>query len=286
MSTVLTHAVIAYQENGENWSRLSEQINQFVYRFPFKHTNWEHDRCCDFYMSFLPKIPRLVRRYRPISAFESYLYTCLKWYMKTFTERLAAEEHYEAWTVNESTRVMENQAEYHPSQRENNPLPDCPLGIDEEGRLCSKVLRRRILTTILVFASDIEIEKIPALAVLTGVDPTWLETSLEYARGILSERIVRRNKLRERLNECWYNMEWTRKRMETDGIWDENACNRWAKKYHFWRKRHELARRTLFSLQLRLSLKEVGQILNLPTGTVASGLYLLRKQWCDTMDGG
>ncbi len=287
MNSLLTDAVVTYQETGEDWPALSERINRCVYDFPFKHTSWDHDRCCDFYIAFLPKIPGLVKRYRPINSFETYLYTCLKWYMKTFTEYLAAQEYYDNWAVNEGRMAMENLAEYHPSQTEDVPpkrqilVENCPFKTDGSGRLKNKVFRTRILAAILVYASDIETAKIPALSVLTGVEQSWLENALEKARNQLSQKIERRKKLRGVLNECWYNMEWVKKRMYSDSTCEQGIDRRWEKKYEYWNKRHLIARKALSSLTIRLSLHEVGQIMSLPAGTVASGLYFLRKYWTE-----
>ncbi len=287
MNSLLTEAVMAYQETGEEWSALSERINRFVYDFPFKQTSWDHDRCCDFYISFLPKIPGLVKRYRPINSFETYLHTCLKWYLKTFTEYLSAQEYYDNWSVNESIVAMENQVEYHPAQTEGI-LPEsqilvenCPFKIDDRGRLKNKVFRTRILATILVYASDIETARIPALSVLTGVEQSWLENVLETARDKLSGKIERRTKLRRILNECWYNMEWVKKRMYADSACEQLIDRRWEKKYQYWNKRHLTTRKTLSRLTVRLTLQEVGQIMDLPAGTVSSGLYFLRKYWTE-----
>lgn len=284
----LTQAVMAYQDSGEDWPELSARISLYAYQFPIKFTNWDHDRCGDFFVSFLPKIPGLVRRYKPNHPFATYLFSSLKWYMKTFTEHLAHQENHDVWSRKECSRELETLAENKPHQigdfipRVMEPSPECPFGIDETGRLANAALRHRVLAAAMVYAVDIESKRIPSIAKLTGVEPLWLEWALDLARETVRDKVERRDKLRMRRNECWYKMTRTRNRMHTDGLWDEEVYKEWRKKYLFWKKYHLLACGNLRRLSLKVAHEDVARILNIPVGTIASGLYTLRKYWNET----
>ncbi len=285
MSDDLTEAVLAYQRTGENWRELSERIYLNAYKYPVNFTNWDYDKCCDFFVAFMPKIPGLVLRFKPLHTFESYLFSSLQWYMKTFTEQLALKEHYEVWSENESSTAMMDMVEENPVQEgiyasaEVDPLSNCPLKIDAEGRIEIESIRNRILFAVLTYVDDIDPVKIPAIARLTCVDPLWLENSLEIARKSIFEKTTRRTKLRNRRNECWYNMIRIQNRMKKDTHLDSIQIERWKNRYKYWEKRYKLASNALSRLSVRLSAADAGRILNIPQSTIASGLKSLRRYW-------
>ena len=283
MTKDLTDAVLDYQKTGKNWQELSEKIYLKVYQYPSNTTNWDHDQCCDFFMAFIPKIPGLVLRFKPLSFFESYLLNSLQWYMKTFTESLASKEHYEAWTESEGIMTIKNLLEKDLAQQEidieDSPLIYCPLPVDDKGRIADAVMRNRLIFAILTYADDIIPDRIPTIAQLTCVDSLWLENMLEIARKTILEKTIRRANLRNRRNECWYNMIRIQRRIENSRHLDSMIIDKWKKKYQFWKKRYTAASHSLSRLKIRVSASDTGRILKIPESTIVSGLNALRRYW-------
>ena len=285
MEQSLTEAVLSYQKTGKNWSEISERICLFVYEFPRKWTKWDSDRCSDFFLSFLPRVPGLVQRYKPHYSFETYLRSSLRWHINTYVKEFSSTEHYIAWTEIEGERRMKHLEEHEPLQvgdfisQYEEPLPEGPFDLDEKGRLKDFTLRRRVLSAILLHSADINTKKIGIMAQLVGVEVTWLENTIEEANRRIRDKVDRRNHLRQRRNECWYLMEAAQKHMSNNGNRNKQNASKWNKKIRTWRKRYKLASESLKNMKVSLSHQDIAELLELPVGTVASGLHYLRKTW-------
>ncbi|MCK5736899.1 MAG: hypothetical protein KAH21_10485 [Spirochaetaceae bacterium] len=155
MKETLTQAVIAYKESGENWNRLLDRISLIVYKYPGKWTNWDEDKCSEFFLSFFPKIPGIVNRFQPRFRFETYLSSSLKWYTKTFNEKIVRREYYESWSVEISEADALRKSGFPVMEQLFYP-ENCPFELEDNGMLKDPALRRRILYTVLLRAADID----------------------------------------------------------------------------------------------------------------------------------
>ncbi len=284
MKETLTKAVMAYKKTGKGWGSLSDRICLYIYNYPGKWTDWDEDKCSEFFMSFLPKIPGIVKRYQPDYRFESYLSSSLRWYMKTFTEIQAKKEHYEYWAaeISESDAIEKVEADtfINDSAEEETLLEspeDCPFELEKNGMLKDPALRRRILYAVLLRAADVDDHRIPIIATLVDVDSEWLYQRTMKARKMISVKIKRRDTLRSRRNECWYHLDGARKRIEN--VCDSNRRYKWERKVHTWRNRYRTACHGIRTMNITPTHRDIGRLLDVPPGTISSGLHLLRKRW-------
>jgi DNA-directed RNA polymerase specialized sigma24 family protein len=279
MNKSLTDEVVAYNQTGEGWEELSRRIYLYVYAFPAKWTNWDEDRCSDFFLSFLPRIPALVRRYRPEYSFETYLSCCLRWYMKTCLEQRAGQEHYDRWCAEisqeEAGQKMEIGAD--PSHAPPDDKYLGPFKVDEKGALKDSTLRQRVLFAVLLGAADVDDHRIPFIARLTGTDEDRLRGLVIRSRELVAEKIERRRRLRERRNECWYRLDGARHRAES--ACDSGRRETWRKTAGTWEHRHAAACAGIRRLNMTPTHHDIGRMLEVPPGTVSSGLHFLRKAW-------
>ena len=287
MNGALTEAVMAYKNSGKGWQDLYERICVFAYEFPVKWSSWDEDRRGDFFLFFMPKIRGIVSRYRPVYSFETYLSCTIRWNMKTFAEKKAVQERYVSWTVEESERQTEItltdnpglSGEFHSLIDDGSLEDDCPFDLDEEGRLRDPAFRRRLLFVVLLRAADIPEDRIPALANLTGVDINWLEQRAKTARDLVKAKVEKREKLQRRRNECWYHLNGALIRAASDGAAGTDSRSTWEKKASTWRRRYATACESLRRLNVTPSHEEVGRLMDVPPGTVSSGLFFVRKIW-------
>jgi len=268
---------MAYKKNGQGWHELSRNIYLLVYRFPRLWTSWDEDHCSDFFLSFHPRIPRLVERFEPTYTFETYLFSSLRWFMKTFTENIANLEHYETWCIEESQEAMEPFV--HGKEQEDevdlHSIKESALELDEAGVLKNQTLRRRILYAVLLSAGDFSDHDIPRIASLIDLDADWLVRQVHEARTRIDTKIKIREALREKRNEYWYQLNRARKRL-TD-LCDSEQRDKWRRKVDSLEGRHRKICRSIRKMNIALSHKSIGEIINIPAGTVSSGLHFLRR---------
>ena len=285
--TSLTKAVMDYKKTQERWEELVNKICLYAYEFPGRWTDWDEDKCSDFFLAFLPRIPRLVRRFEPRYSFETYLSSSLRWFMKTYTETLAENERYLTWsseTAKESRiHAIENAITENlpPIQMESSPWPsswpeDYPFALNENGALENEALRRRFIFLLLLHASEIDCEHQCMAARLAGVDEEWLQEKLNWSRRITIERQEKKERLREKRNECWYKLSYARSRLSCEM---GDSLESWAHREAFWAKRHSSACEAARHYRVSPTHEEIAQLLGTATGTVSSGLFILRDVW-------
>jgi len=287
MKESLTQAVMTFKKTGEKWDSLLNRISLILYKYPVKHKNWDEDKCSEFYLQFYPKIPGIVQRYKPRYRFETYLSSSIEWYMKTFTEKQAKKEQYDNWTREiaeenflEKTSLPGDKPMSYCDRQEANLLEfpeNCPFELEENGRLEDPALRRRILYAVLLRAADMDFHRIPVIATLVDVDADWLFERTRIAENLVSEKIKRRDKLRNRRNEYWYQLNGARKRSLE--ACDSGHQNQWARKADEWKNRYISVSRSISSLSVTTAHRDIARMLDTPPGTISSGLYLLRKRW-------
>lgn len=292
MASILTDEVVRYQETGKGWRELSDRISLYAYKYPMKTSDWDEDRCSDFFLAFHPRIPRLVERFRPKFNFETYLSCCLKWYMKTFSDKVADREHYECWwsdperaRYDECGALVDSCAESFGETSEElpeKPEPGACGGIftlDSQGHIADPAIRKRLLFITLLRAGDLDSRQVEAMASLVNVDPEWLFNRVRMARDSVLWKLENRERLRRRRNECWYRLESAGRRRKAEEVRDGNRYREWQRKEKTWRSRYRSASEGLKKSRVNPSHKEIGRLLNVPAGTVSSGLHLIRKAW-------
>jgi len=268
---------MAYKETGRGWHELSNHIYLLVYKFPKLWTSWNEDCCSEFFLSFHPRIPRLVKNFEPTYSFETYLFSSLRWFVKTFKDNMTNLEHYETWCVEESQETAEMQSE---QKDESELLRESTLELDEKGILRNETLRRRMLYMFLLKAADFSDHDIPRIAKLIDVDADWLVEQTHKARARIEAKVKLREELREKRNEYWYKLSKARKRLTNSYDLEQEA--KWKKKVGLLEKRHRKICSSIRKMNIMPSHKDIGEIVNVPPGTVSSGLHFLRR-WGNEM---
>ena len=313
MRKSLTEDVLNYQRTGDGWKELNERISLYIYRYPARFSDWDEDRCSEFYLAFHPRIPRLIRRFRPDYSFETYLSSCLKWFMRSFSEKILQQNFYDAWWTSTERisfdncgnlfsrdpaslpeelcrdRVFDDSPIRRTGKTEGKPIlpqsrPKCRnlpeesgIPADPEGRISDPALRRRVLFLTLLMAVDLDSRQLETAARMTGVEPRWLfDTAAELTKS-LERRLANRERLRCRRNECWYRMESASRRRQAEEVQDGYRYREWKRREQTWRKRYRSACEGLNRIRVRPSHREIGRLLNTPAGTVSSGIHLIRK---------
>jgi len=277
----LTEKVLQYQRTRSGLSDLMNDVARKVYLYPRRRLGWDDDACGEFYLFCYSRLVRLLDRFRDQGKpFESYLCSVLGWQLRNFARDRKKGER--CWNV--SLRLEPGKTVTHDEEPRLDGGASPLLALDSRiGRhIQTPTDRRNFLFFILKSSRHIGPEKCPALADLAGVPVDRLERLLADLRQGRAHREARLDSFRRRRNAafCQVRLLETELATETDGGKREALSARLRKA----RTRMHCAMDRMARVGLAPTNKEIACILDVPKGTVDSGLYWLKKKLAPVYD--
>jgi len=284
----LTEDVLEYQSSRHGLEPLIERLALFVYRYPRMHLGWNEDDCGEFFCEFYPKLRRLVERFEYHGKpFEVYLIVTLKWQLRTYAGRKAAENlqlrvlaQENFWTCDRSSETQHEEALSaldidDPAELEIPPCICSLLKIDHRKRITDPSTKKRFLILALMSAVRLTESLIARIAYLTGYDPDWIHGLIEELRSRVQTRRSRLLHLAQKRNGCFFRVYCLQEqlRLVAEDHLRRELCRQIA---------HEELRLTntleeISRLPLAPTHRDVAEVLGVPKGTVDSGLYYLKE---------
>lgn len=265
----ITEAVLRFQEDGKNYRGVFDRISLIIYNYPDKISSLSEEDKCDFFLSFYNRIEGLIRNfsYRGLP-FETLLFQTLKWHSKTFMS-----------TKKEEKKLLA--AALHDEEIKIRDL--LSFQSDEEQAECRKIIlkgkasRKRLLYLVLMDSPNIRDSELLTFSKLSGYDYEWLLEMKDKLNRKLHERSRRLTELREKRNHYF-----TKLRFKQLGLADETDKEKREqilKQISKLRKRLDDTRYEISRVPFRPTHGEVAELLNIPKGTVDSGLHYFRKNY-------
>lgn len=305
MDESLTDAVLAYKESGKEFDQLVKLVGIEVYQYPRRKLGWKDDDCSDFFCYFYPKVPRLINRFHYYGKpFEAFLAVTLKWQLKTY----AAHKNAEALRL----RVLSNEGFWGPSEaspddeavrEDEQPYEEIDQGppvlrfkveraegafvlhlspeareifkVTAEGRIGDRSARKRMLYLVLSVAAWLPPHMIEQAAHLIDVECCSLYALIDQVQARTERRRLRLVRLSESRNTHFFRIHCLDEQLNLvcDGSTHDELVRRLV------RERMRLAQ-TIASMN-RISLcpthKDIAEVLDVPKGSVDSGLYYLKS---------
>ncbi|MBN1647793.1 MAG: hypothetical protein JW874_07160 [Spirochaetales bacterium] len=279
MKTDLTEMVLRYQKERKDYSSCFEKISELVYLYPKRKYRWPNEQCSDFYTFFYPLIERIVNRfsYRN-SAFEAYLNTYLRYNLKRFIIRQKKQEkyfdiidHHLLWhrPYSEFDYVSENELEI-------DSKAGTILGINKNGVIMSESFRKRYLYLVLKNTGRINSEMKEKSCQMLDMEPEQLDTMMDRLNHGIEKRLKRFNMLSERRNLYVSRIFEYQKRLLNEDCPTEK--NRLRNQLMILKKRLGRTNNEISRVQTSPTYREISEILDVPKGSVDSGIYYLRNR--------
>jgi hypothetical protein len=282
MQESLTKEVLKYKKTGKGFRKLVLRISHDVYAYPGRRRGWNEDDCSDFFIQFFPKIPGLIQRFTYDGPpFEAYLAVSLNWQMKSFSSRKRGESFQEGILKKESFWEQ-----YH--ETESCCDPACEglsvsdeaakiLRIEDAGTIKSKSTQKRLICLLLKEAMRVNDEMIRAVQQITGADENWLHQCILKLRDRIIARKERLRHLSTRRNNCFYHLTLNHEKLFYAATENEredliNCIMR--EKRRLLSVNGEINR-----VSLSATNTEIAEVLDIPKGSIDSGLFYLKKQF-------
>ena len=279
-SSKLTHMVLQYQKTGAKRDELIRLIAGIVYAYPRKHLRWDEDDAGDFFCLYYPKIKKLIDRFQfSGKPFEAYLTTSIRWQIKTYATQSASRNVRDKLMNHEYHNWYERRAR-HPDQVFEGETAYVPavariLKINQDGVIGTKSHSLRLMYLILRNSLQIDDEILKRSAKLTGMDEDLLLGHVTELRQRLSRKLQAYGKLASRRNLMHVRIQHLHGLLgrETDDERCEQILHELAKE----RTKFTKITQEISTISLVPTHKDIAEVLNVPKGSVDSGLYYLKN---------
>lgn len=311
----LTQTVMRFKRTGTGFDELEKRVCLLIYDFPKYSPGIDEDTRGEFLLYMLPRLRGIVDRYRPYEvAFEGYLFCCMRWKLKTFLRRRTRarlhsriEWDRHVWEDVRRERLVERSPgdpDFLSSSPQHTALPANAvpgLQINAAGRVRDRLslrapgdagasfahetdppgfphLRKRnggLLYFCLKAVCDIREEELPRVAVLCNVSTDWLA----HCRYLLNIRCRER---RQRLSALRYRQEGLYERLRAREellLYEVDPEKKALIRLHIRKLKHSYIRcsHEADHVNLRPSNRDIAELLNIPKGSVDSGVTHARK---------
>lgn len=264
----ITEAVLRYQDTGSGYKEILQRLSVIIYNYPEKTNILAEEDKSEFFLSFYNRIKGLINNftYKGIP-FETLLFQTLKWHTKTFLGKRK--------DTNKLMAVDIQEEEIKIKDLLRNSSGDSYIE-NYKVKLQGKASRKRLLFLVLVDSPNISDGEMKTFSELTGYEYEWLLYLKDTLNNGLFKRSERLMKLREKRNITYMKLLYKQARISEESEPEKkkilkNQIKRLEKS--LVDTRYEISR-----IPCRPTHKEVAELLNVPKGTVDSGLHYFRKK--------
>ncbi|MBI9102653.1 MAG: hypothetical protein JEY99_09570 [Spirochaetales bacterium] len=280
MRTDLTEAVKKYQRYQMDLKTVVDVIAIAVYYYPPMRNKWDEDQCSEFFCYFHSRIAPMIKRFKDQgSPFEALLKVALQYQMKTFAskqkkknveERVLTNGNFWEKTLMIETKLNETQ------EIEDRYEPPFSL-IEELNHNDGK--RQRLLILLMRVAPAISEAHLLHFITITGYDKVWVEEKLREIR-LLSSRIEERKELcRKRKNNALFNVYCIHEQLQSYQSSEERTIL--IEKLEKSKRTIRNAEKMMNQIPTGPTHKQISEVLNIPKGTVDSGLHYLAQKYIE-----
>ncbi|MBA7606058.1 hypothetical protein ES703_13196 [subsurface metagenome] len=279
INSSLKDKVLQYQKTGQGLEEIIIMLSPGIYSFPRNKIGFQEDDCGEFFIFFYPRLIRMVKNFHDQGKpFEWYLNSILHWQFKSFcAQKLKRERSWgisanqDFWELPDSPGCSEN--------RELEPLDPqmaAVLGIDCCGRIKRNSDRKRFLFWVLKYVRLLDGQDIDRLSGLTGYDRGWLMGIIDELKARLHQREKRLRCLRAKQNKAFYRS----RIIEEELLFEVDREKRAALSARLERLKQtgHLAQAKVARIPLAPSNRDIGEVLDIPKGTIDTSLYWLKKK--------
>ncbi len=266
----ITEAIIRYQKSGSGYNEITKRISLIIYSYPLRNNYLTEEDQCEFYLSFYNRIEGLIKNFTFKGIpFEVLLNKTLKWHTKTYMNCRKKEKQLIAVNNNEA-EIKIKDILYNDEDKLNDydHLPDITLK--------GKASRKRLLILVLVNSHIINDKEMKTFSQITGYNLEWLLDLKDILNSRLFERSKRLNRLREKRNNTYFNLLYKQSFLSDELDIEKKVAL--IKQIDRLKKRLNDTREEISKVPCCPTHSEIADLLNIPKGTVDSGIHYFRKK--------
>ena len=284
-ASLLTRDVLIYQKSENNGKSMFNNIYLFIYRYPVERGYLQEELASEFLLFLVPKLERIVKRftYKGVS-FEVYLRNIMYWQIKTFMYIRRNNQLKENIYTNFFYNCFEKISYYdkEPDSFDNNSVCDEVNPYEKSSfypyfSLTKSIKgRKKILIIALIHADTIKESVVSGVSSACSIPLEKLNTWILELKESLDYRYTRVEKLNNQRNSAFFTLLELQTKLRNHS----KECDEYhsiIKKIEFYKNQLNYLHRVVKRAEGKIHYDSVAEILNIPTGTVASTVFYTRK---------
>ena len=284
----LTKLLAEYRSGLTARKLLIREISLFVYNYPLKVCRMEEDLCSDFFCFFYPKIERMIDSFEIRDVpFEAYIIKSIRLQLKTFSSHqkegyfsLSMQKNLIFWPYWERTSDYccgEEEYRYRAAPETISLLKkrlENSFSLTSSGTIKDRTLKKRVTMLILKNIFAVRDENFPFAAKLIGRDIQWLEDSRVELKTAVEKRSLRKRKICERRNFQFCRLYILHQKLLHEALYREKE--QISLRIDKTKSKIIQLNKMIDSISQTPTHTDVANIMNIPKGSVDSGLYYLK----------
>ncbi|MGC9313594.1 MAG: hypothetical protein ACP5IA_12985 [Sediminispirochaetaceae bacterium] len=269
-SSPLTSRVLTCRETGEGRPALEREIALASYRYIQNNRTLSEDEAGDFFCYCYPKLTGLIDNFtyqgRP---FEAYLYVSLRWHLLHYKRRINKQKL--------SRTVFSISSFWEVAQYQPDCCAEEPEEADTGHIRLNATSRKRMIYLALRESEYLTHAMVEEIITITNIDRRWFLNCVMALKARLERRRMRLEAARRYRNRYFYHYHVLQIQLRQCS----NPEMRRILESQLLRTREKLARSTARVQQIHVhpTNREISEVLNVPKGTIDSGIYYLRNSY-------
>ena len=284
----LTKLLAEYRAGLTARKLLIREISLFVYNYPLKVCRMKEDLCSDFFCFFYPKIERMIDSFKIRDVpFEAYLIKSIRLQLKTFAAHqkegylsLSMQKNmifWPFWERNSDYCCSEEEYIYSSAPETVSLLKkrlENSFDLTPEGTIKDRTLKKRVTMLILKNIFAVRDRNFPFVANLIGRDIPWLEDSRVKLKTAVDKRTSRKRKICERRNFQFCRLYMLHQKIIYEAL--DREKEELAFRIDKTKSKILQLNNMIDSISQTPTHSDVAKIMNIPKGSIDSGLYYLK----------
>ncbi|MCK5673506.1 MAG: hypothetical protein KAH95_09025 [Spirochaetales bacterium] len=275
--------VLKHRHSKKGFDELVKIISLHVYSILRNYYKMDDDERSDFFCTFYPKIPGIIKRYKDNGiVFDGYLNKSIIWSIKAYRSAESKQRSLQKASFtepfflvspeNDFTETIEIPMSISKSARK-------ALRLEEKGEVLSDTIKQRILYIYLIEANYMDERLKDSIIQITGYKRKWLDTCADKLKTKVERRLDRIRNIRNRRNSAFFKFHILQEKISFAE--NDNEKNKLKEEISKLRKKIYKMNMIISKAPTRPTHKDIADVLKIPRGSIDSGIHYIKTSFKD-----
>ena len=260
---------------------LVTEISLHVYSILRYKYKMDHDERGEFFCTFYPKIPGLVKRFKYYGTpFNGYLNKSILWNIKAYRSEKSKDISRQKASFKEPFYLVTPEINF--TEIDKTPLNISvtarkALKLDNKEDLLSNTIKQRILYLYMIEANFIDERLKDGIVQITGYNKKWLDSCTEKLKVKVQRRLDRIRSIRNKRNSAFFKYHLLQEKInfaENDKEKEDLETE-----ISILREKVYKMNTIISKAPTRPTHKDIAEVLKIPRGSIDSGIYYIKTSF-------